>query len=97
MNKSDIISKHNEYNLVLNVYDYINDFRQHIFVADLKLYTLDGLLLTVERFSFPIFCKRMYNKISLAYEYYLEKLQSKHLLSTVAYDLYLKYCNENKD
>ena len=99
MNKSNVIFEHecNNYKLMLDVYDYVNDCKQHCFIAELKLYTNDNLLMTGERYLFPKLASKLNHSITLAYDAFLDHLQSRFLPSTLAYDLYLKYTRELKE
>ncbi len=96
LQKISVIFEHelNNYKLVLSVSDQINDYRQHVFVADILLYTNDNMLLMGERYSFPRLATKLDNSITLAYDTFLDHLQSRFLPSTLAYDLYLKHFRE---
>jgi hypothetical protein len=96
MNKSMIIfeSSKNNYKLSLHVYDCINDYKQHVFIAELRLYTLGNMLITGERYSFPKLAKNVNNSIILAHDFYLAHVKSRFILCTIAHDLYLKSIRE---
>lgn len=97
MNKQSVIFEHEEHKLTLNVFDTINEYKQHVFIAQLKLYTLDGLLLVGENYIFPTLATKVKNNIDLAFDYYLDHLQGRFLPSTLAHDLYLKHLREKGD
>lgn len=94
MNKQTVIFEGQEYKLTLNVFDDFNDARQHVFIAQLKLYTLDNLLLAGDNYLFPTRCERVKNNVDLAHDYYLDHLQGRFVPSTLAYDLYLQSIRE---
>ena len=88
---NNVIFEHglNQYKLVLEVTDQFNDYRQHCYVAQLKLYTMDNILIESENYLFPALTSR-FNNISSAYNYFLDHLQSNHVPSELAFHLYLK-------
>ena len=88
---NNVIFEHglNQYKLVLEVTDQFNDYRQHCYVAQLKLYTTDNILIESENYLFPVLTNR-FNNISLAYNYFLDHLKSDHIPSKLAHNLYLK-------
>lgn len=90
------IFENSDHKLVLNVFDTINEYKQHVFIAQLKLYTLDGLLLSGENYSFPRLAVKLNNSLTLAYDTFLDHLQGRFLPSTLAHDLYLKSIREGE-
>jgi hypothetical protein len=96
MIKSTVIfeSSKNNYKLVLHVYDCINHYKQHVFKAELRLYTIDNLLISGENYHFPTLAKKVNNSVTLAHDFYLDHLQGRFILCTIAHDLYLKSIRE---
>ena len=79
----------NQYKLALEVTDQFNDYRQHCYVAQLKLYTMDNIIIESDNYLFPVLTNR-FNNMLLAYNYFLDHLKSNHVLSKLAHNLYLK-------
>ncbi|APC44284.1 hypothetical protein [Pseudoalteromonas phage PH357] len=86
----------NKYKLVLEVTDHFNDYHQHCYTSQLKLYTMDNILIEADNYLFPVLATRFSNTI-LAYDYFLDHLQGRHLPSNLAYDLYVKALNNGSE
>jgi len=86
----------NQYKLVLEVTDQFNDYRQHCYIAQLKLYTMDNRLIESENYLFPVLASR-YSNLVLAYDFFLDHLQSRYLPSNLAYDLYVRALNNGSE
>lgn len=94
----NIISEHelNKYKLALEVTDQFNDYRQHTYVAQLKLCTLDNILIETENYLFPVLADR-YCSTMLAHDFFLDHLQGRYLPSNLAYDMYVKALNNGSE
>ena len=86
----------NKYKLGLSVEQVFNDYRENCVVATLKLYTFDNLLIETENYLFPVKWDR-FKSINLAFDFFLDHLQERHLPLNLAYDLYVKALNNGSE
>jgi len=94
----NVIFEHenNTYKLILDVSETFNDYRQNVYVAQLKLYTTDNMLIESDNYLFPVKVER-YSNVVMGFDFFLDHLQSRFLPSTLAYDMYLKALRDGSE
>ena len=88
--------QNNSYKLSLSVEQVFNDYKENCIIAKLKLYTLDNLLIEDENYLFPVKWDR-FGTIVAGFNFFLDHLETRYELSTIAYNLYIKALNSGSE